>query len=82
VEDVTIQHRELKAMNKDMKNHPYLNHSKQKIEIVKTHVLLPTYDKRERERDVRVLDPKGLVSKYLGTQDLDTTQMYSTHHEG
>jgi hypothetical protein len=35
-------------------------------------ILLPTYDKRERERDVRVLDPKGLVGKYLGTQDLDT----------
>jgi hypothetical protein len=44
--------------------------------------LLPTYDKRERERDVQVLDYKGLVNKYLGTQDLDTTQMYSTYHEG
>jgi hypothetical protein len=32
--------------------------------------LHPTCDKTER--DVRVLDPKGLVSKYLGTQDLDT----------
>jgi hypothetical protein len=28
------------------------------------------------------LDHKGLVGKYLGTQDLDTTQMYSTYHEG
>jgi hypothetical protein len=32
--------------------------------------LNPTYDKWER--DVRVLDPKGLVGKYLGTHDLDT----------
>jgi hypothetical protein len=37
---------------------------------------------RARERDVQVLDPKGLVDKYLGTQDLDTTQIYSTYHEG
>jgi hypothetical protein len=28
------------------------------------------------------LDPKGLVDKYLVTQDLDTTQLYSTYHEG
>jgi hypothetical protein len=28
------------------------------------------------------LDPKGLVDKYLGTHDLDITQMYSTYHEG
>jgi hypothetical protein len=27
-EDVTIQHGESKSMNKDMENHPYLNHSK------------------------------------------------------
>jgi hypothetical protein len=47
-----------------------------------SRALLPTYDKRERERDVRVLDLKGLVGKYLGTQDLDTSQMYSTYHEG
>jgi hypothetical protein len=26
------------------------------------------------ERGVQVLDPKGLVDKYLGTQNLDTTQ--------
>jgi hypothetical protein len=45
-----------------------------------SQILLTTYDKRER--DVEVLDPKGLVDKYLGTQDLDTTQMYSTYHEG
>jgi hypothetical protein len=45
-------------------------------------ILLPTYDKRERDRDVQVLDPKGLVDKYMGTQDLDTTQMYSTYHVG
>jgi hypothetical protein len=30
------------------------------------------------ERDVQVLDLKGLVDKYLGTHDL----MYSTYHEG
>jgi hypothetical protein len=54
-----------------MENHLYLNHSKQKIEIVKAHVLHPEssflYMARERERDVRVLNPKGLVGKYLGT---------------
>jgi hypothetical protein len=66
-------------MNKDMENHLYLNHSKQKIEIAKAHVLHPESSflhmtrerERERERDVRVLDPNGLVSKYLGAQDLD-----------
>jgi hypothetical protein len=31
---------------------------------------------KDRERDVRVLDPKGLVGNYLGTHDLDTSQMY------
>jgi hypothetical protein len=36
----------------------------------------------KRERDVQELDPKGLVNKYLGTQDLETTQIYSTYHEG
>jgi hypothetical protein len=35
-----------------------------------------------KERDVWVLDPKGLVGEYLGTQDLDIIQMYSTYHEG
>jgi hypothetical protein len=75
-------------MNKDMENHLYLSHSKQKNEIIKAHVLHPESSflhmirERERERDVRVLDPKGLVNKYLGTQDLDTIQMYSTCHEG
>jgi hypothetical protein len=61
-------------MNKDMKNHLYLNHSKQKIEIVKAHVLQPKTSilHVKRERDARVLNPKGLVDKYLGTQDLDT----------
>jgi hypothetical protein len=63
-------------MNNDMENHPYLNHSKQKIEIVKSSYspsqnLHPTCDKRER--DVRGLDLKGLVGKYLGTQDLNIT---------
>jgi hypothetical protein len=28
-------------MTKHMENHLYLNHSKQKIEIIKAHVLLP-----------------------------------------
>jgi hypothetical protein len=71
-------------MNKHMENHPYLNHSKQKIEIVKAHVLHPNVSilHEKKERDVRVLDPKGLVTEYLGTQDLDTTQIYSTYYEG
>jgi hypothetical protein len=79
-EDVTLQPKELKAKNKDMENHLYLNHSKQKTEIIKAHVLYPkTFilhvireRERETERDVQVLEPKGLVSKYLGTQDMDT----------
>jgi hypothetical protein len=76
-ENITLQHGELKAMNKDIGNHLYLSHSKQKTEIVKAHVLHPKtsilHVTRERERgDVRVLDSKGLVGKYLGTQDLDT----------
>jgi hypothetical protein len=75
---------ELNAMNKHMENHLYLNHFKQKTEIIKVHVLLSKasilYVKRGRE--VRVLDPKGLVVKYLGTQDLDTIQIYSTYHQG
>jgi hypothetical protein len=80
-EDVTLQHRSLKAMNKDMENHPYLNHSKQKTEIVKAHVQHPEsyFLHMTRERDVRVLNHKGLVGKYLGAH---TTQMYSTYHEG
>jgi hypothetical protein len=67
-----------------MENHLYLNHSKQKTEIIKTHVLLPKVSilHVKRERDVQVLDPKGLVDKYLVTQDLDTTQLYSTYYEG
>jgi hypothetical protein len=71
-------------MNKHMENHPYLNHSKQKIEIVKAHVLHPNVSilHEKKERDVRVLDPKGLVTEYLGTQDLGTTQIYSTYYEG
>jgi hypothetical protein len=74
------------AMNKHMENHLYLNHSKQKTEIIRGHVIHPKssflHMTRERERDVQVLDPKGLVDKYLGTQDMDTIQMYSTYHEG
>jgi predicted ATPase len=73
-------------MNKDMENHLCLNHYKQKTEIIKAHVLHPKFSflhmTRERERDVQVLDPKGLVDKYLGTQDWDATQMYSTYHDG
>jgi hypothetical protein len=37
---------------------------------------------RERDRDLQVLDPKGLINEYLGTRDLNTTQIYSTYHEG
>jgi hypothetical protein len=83
-EDVKLQYGESKFMNKDMENHPYLNHSKQKTEIIKSHVLHPesSFLHMTRERDVQILDPKGLVDKYLGIQDLDTTQMYSTYHEG
>jgi hypothetical protein len=56
-------------MSKDMKNHLYLNHSKQKTEIIKAHVLHPesSFLRVTRERDVRVLDPKELVGKYLET---------------
>jgi hypothetical protein len=83
-EDVTLQYGESKSVSKNMENHPYLNHSKQKIKIIKAHVLHPesSFLHMTRERDVQVLDPKELVDKYLGTQDLDTTQMYSTYHEG
>jgi hypothetical protein len=65
-EDVTLQHGESKSMNKDMENHPYLNHSKQKTETVKAHVLHPksSFLHMTRERDVQVLDPKGLINKY------------------
>jgi hypothetical protein len=75
---------ELNDMNKHMENNVYLNHSKQKTEIIKAHVLLPKASilHVKRERDVQVLDPKGLVDKYLGTQNLDRTQIYSTYHEG
>jgi hypothetical protein len=71
-EDVTLQHEESKSMNKDILNHPYLNHFKQKTEIIKAHVL---YHKTsilhvKRERCVWVLDPKELVNEYLRTQDL------------
>jgi hypothetical protein len=71
-------------MNKDMENHPCLNHSKQKTEIIKAHILHPkAYILHvKREKDVKVLDSKGLVDKYLGTQDMETTQIYSTYHEG
>jgi hypothetical protein len=78
------QYVESNAMSKDMENHPCLNHSKQKTEIIKAHVLHPKFSflHMTRERDIQVLDPKGLVNKYLGTQDVDTIQMHSTYHEG
>jgi hypothetical protein len=83
-EDVTIQHGESNTMNNHMENHPYLNHSKQNTEIVKAHVLhlKSFFLHMTRERDVQVLDSKGLVNEYLRTQYLDTTQIYSTYHEG
>jgi hypothetical protein len=79
------QYIESNVMSKDMENHLYLNHSKQKIEIIKAPILHPESSflhRKERGRDVQVLDPKGLVGEYLGTQDVDTIQMYSTYHEG
>jgi hypothetical protein len=83
-EDVTLQYGESKSMNKDMENHLCLNHSKQKTEIIKAHVLHleSSFLHMTRERNVQVLDPKGLVGEYLGTQDVNTIQMYSTYHEG
>jgi hypothetical protein len=45
-------------MNKDMENHSYLNQSKQKIKIVKVHILhlktsiLHVTREREREREM------------------------------
>jgi hypothetical protein len=52
-EDVTLQYGESKSMNKDMENRLYLNHSKQKTEIIKAHVLHPEssflHMTRERE---------------------------------
>jgi hypothetical protein len=79
------QYVESNVMIKHMKNYLYLNHSKQKTETIKAPILHPEssllHMTRERERDVQVLDPKGLVSEYLGTQDVDTIQIYSTYHE-
>jgi hypothetical protein len=55
-ENVTLQYEESKSLNKDMENHPYLNHSKQNTEIIKAHVLHPEssflHMTREREREV------------------------------
>jgi hypothetical protein len=46
---------ESNTMNKHMENHLYLNHSKQKTEIIKAHFLLSKaailHVKRERERE-------------------------------
>jgi hypothetical protein len=52
------QYVESNAMNKHMENHLYLNHSKQKIEIIKAHILLPKVSilHVKREKDVQVLD--------------------------
>jgi hypothetical protein len=81
-----LQYRESKSMNKDMENHLYLNHSKQKTEIIKAHVLysessfLHMIRERERERDVQVLDPKGLVNKYLELKTWIHIK-HSTYHE-
>jgi hypothetical protein len=60
-EDVTLQHREFMAMYKDMENHMYLNHSKQKSEIVKAHVLHPKTSilHMTREREM----PKSWIPK-------------------
>jgi hypothetical protein len=57
-----------------MQDHPYLNDFKQKTKLVKAHVLHPKTSSLHVTigRDVRVMDPKGLIGKYLGTQDLDT----------
>jgi hypothetical protein len=41
IEVKMTQYIESNAMSKDMENHLYLNHSKQKTEIIKSHVLLP-----------------------------------------
>jgi hypothetical protein len=50
------QYVELNAMIKHMKNHLYLNHSKQKTEIIKTPILHPEssflHMTREREREM------------------------------
>jgi hypothetical protein len=37
-EDIALQYGESKSMNKDIENHLYLNHSKQKTDIIKAHV--------------------------------------------
>jgi hypothetical protein len=58
------QYIELNTMNKHMLNHPYLNHSKQKTEIIKAHVLHTEssflHMTREREREMsKSWIPKG-----------------------
>jgi hypothetical protein len=63
-EDVRLQQGEFMAMNKDMENHMYLNHSKQKSEIIKAHVLHPesSFLHMTRERDREIFEswiPKG-----------------------
>jgi hypothetical protein len=71
-EDVTLQHGELKAMNKDIWNHLYLSHSKQKTEIIKTHVLYPkTSILHVKSEKCLSLGSQRVSGKYLGTQDLD-----------
>jgi hypothetical protein len=64
-EDVTLQHGELKAMNKHIGNHPYVSHSKQKTKIIKAHVFHPKtsilHVKRERREVSESWIPKGLA---------------------
>jgi hypothetical protein len=56
-----------------MERYLYLNHSKQKTEIIKAHVLLhkTSIVHVTTEKDVRVLNPKGLINEYLGTQEMN-----------
>jgi hypothetical protein len=55
------QYVESKAMNKDMENHLYLNHPKQKTDIIKAHVLHPesSFLHMTREREM----PKSWIPK-------------------
>jgi hypothetical protein len=44
--------------------------------------MTPSKRPRSSKPMFSIPDPKGLVGKYLETQDLDITHMYSTYHEG
>jgi hypothetical protein len=63
-EDITLQYRESMSIRVSITPSKRLRSS-----LLMFSFLHMT---RERERDVQVLDPKGLVNEYLGTQDLDT----------